>query len=243
MNNAGDPAWSGGPTPEDFSGPVESALTPGPGDGLAARAIAGDEAAVRQLWNEHRRWVAAVLMAHMPRNAELDDLLQEVAMAVVAKISGLRDAAAFKPWLRAVAISIAKTNARRGNVRKAGWMRVASFAGPEEPEERLAGPGQRETLREGRKLMEIATDLPDGYREPLLLKCVQGMSYRQIGQVMGVPETTVETRIARARRMLRERAVRAGVGPQEESREAEEPAAARHERAAIGRTMEIDHGQ
>jgi DNA-directed RNA polymerase specialized sigma24 family protein len=32
------------------------------------------------------------------------------------------------------------------------------------------------------------------------------MSYREIGQVLGLPETTIETRIARARRMLREAA-------------------------------------
>lgn len=231
MNNADDQAWSAEPNPETVSGAGTGVRPLGPADDVAARAIAGDEAALRQLWNEHRRWVAAVLMAHMPRTAELDDLLQEVAMAVVAKISGLRDAAAFKPWLRAVAISIAKTSARRSNVRKAGWLRVAGYAGDEEPEDRLVGPGQRETLREGRRLMEITTDLPDGYREPLLLKCVQGMSYRQISQVMGVPETTVETRIARARRMVRERAVRAGVGPNEADGRETDPVAAQAQRS------------
>ena len=53
--------------------------------------------------------------------------------------------------------------------------------------------------------------MPDGYREPLILKCVRGMSYRQIGAMMGLPETTIETRIARGRRMLRELAQGEGV--------------------------------
>lgn len=207
-------ASSGGAAPEAPGGALDGGLNGGPDHDLAGRAIGGDEAALRQLWAEHRRWVAAVLLAHMPKTAELDDLLQEVAVAVVAKVSGLREAAAFKPWLRAVAISIAKTTARRSNVRKAGFLRVASFAGRDEREDgsaAVAGPGQREVLREGRRLLELSGDLPDGYREPLLLKCVQGMSYRQIGRVMGLPETTIETRIARARRMLRERAVSAGL--------------------------------
>jgi RNA polymerase sigma-70 factor (ECF subfamily) len=56
----------------------------------------------------------------------------------------------------------------------------------------------------------LAARLPDGYREPLLLKCVRGLSYRQIGELMGLPETTVETRIARGRRMLRELAAADG---------------------------------
>jgi DNA-directed RNA polymerase specialized sigma24 family protein len=38
------------------------------------------------------------------------------------------------------------------------------------------------------------------------LKAVHNLSYREIGLVLGLPETTIETRIARARRMLREAA-------------------------------------
>lgn len=192
------------------------------GRSLIVRAIRGDEDALQLLWHEHRRWVAAILLAHMPRRGgpELDDLLQEVAVAVVAKVSGLRDEAAFKPWLRAVAMSIAKTSGRRTKVRKEGWLKLVGFAGGAAEARnggvsgagRDEGPGsaRAEVLAEGRRLMDLAGELPDGYREPLLLKCVQGMSYKEIGRVMGLPDTTIETRIARARRMLRDRATAAG---------------------------------
>lgn len=192
------------------------------------RAIAGDESALRWVWGEHRRWVAAVLLAHMPKTAEVDDLLQEVAVTLVGKIGSVREAGAFKPWLRAVAISVAKTAARKGVVRKNGFLRVVGFTGKgdDEREDREWGVGGGgdgagsfgAALCEGRRLMNLSSDLPDGYREPLLLKCVRGMSYRQIGQVMGLPETTIETRIARARRMLRDRAIAAGVGSPHEVR-------------------------
>ena len=59
-------------------------------------------------------------------------------------------------------------------------------------------------LEEGRRLLELAHRLHPDYREPLLLKCVRGMRYKQIADVLGLPVTTVETRITRARRMLRE---------------------------------------
>jgi RNA polymerase sigma-70 factor (ECF subfamily) len=185
------------------------------GRALIAQAMRGDHDALRRLWNEHRRWVAAILLAHMPRSGvaggggpELDDLLQEVAVTVVSKISGLRDEAAFKPWLRAVAMSIAKTSGRRTKVRKEGWLKIVGFTGREDERDADVNPSspRGQALAEGRRLMELASELPDGYREPLLLKCVQGMSYKQIGEVMGLPDTTIETRIARARRMLRERA-------------------------------------
>lgn len=187
------------------------------GRALIAQAIQGDHESLRRLWNQHRRWVAAVLLAHMPRTGvagggapELDDLLQEVAVTVVSKISSLRDEAAFKPWLRAVAMSIAKTSGRRTKVRKEGWLKLVGFAGRDDDDRDEPGPSsaRAQALADGRRLMELASELPDGYREPLLLKCVQGMSYKQIGEVMGLPDTTIETRIARARRMLRERAER-----------------------------------
>jgi hypothetical protein len=54
--------------------------------------------------------------------------------------------------------------------------------------------------------MSLAMTIPEGYREPLLLKCVRGLSYRAISELLGLPETTIETRIARGRRMLRDMA-------------------------------------
>lgn len=177
---------------------------------LIARAIAGDERALQSVWDQYRRWVAAVLLAHKPKDAELEDLLQEVGMTVMGKASSVRDAAAFKPWLRAVALSVAKTSARKRRVRREGWLRLAGLFGSGEDAHTLSD-SRRQALEDGRKLLALSAELPDGYREPLLLKSVQGMSYREIGRVMGLPETTIETRIARARRMLRERAEGAGM--------------------------------
>jgi RNA polymerase sigma-70 factor, ECF subfamily len=178
-------------------------------ENLTQAAIAGDREALRALWHAHRRWAAAILLAHKPRESELDDLLQDVAMAVVAKIGGLRDPGAFKPWLRAVTLNVAKTAARRRPGKAAQVLRLIGLA--REGAETESSPGDAAT-EEGHRLMQLAANLPDGYREPLLLRCVQGMGYRQIGEVMGLPDTTIETRIARGRRMLREMGAAAGLG-------------------------------
>ena len=53
-------------------------------------------------------------------------------------------------------------------------------------------------------MVEAAQRLQPDYREPLLLRCVRGMSYRQIADILDLPVTTIETRLARARRMIRE---------------------------------------
>lgn len=177
-------------------------------DREARAALAGDEASLQALWRRHRRWVAAILLAHKPRWADLDDLLQEVALAVVRKMHELRDPGAVRPWLRTVAINAAHAAGRSGakRARDTGLGEEESHADRRRPAE--GGSGVPEA---GRRLMELAMTLPDGYREPLILKAVHNLSYREIGQILGLPETTIETRIARGRRQLRELAVENGL--------------------------------
>jgi RNA polymerase sigma-70 factor (ECF subfamily) len=54
-------------------------------------------------------------------------------------------------------------------------------------------------------MLEAIASLPELYREPFVLKHAEGMSYRQIGELLGLPPDTVETRLVRARRLLREK--------------------------------------
>ena len=65
-----------------------------------AAAIRGDADALRAVWQHHRRWVAAVLLTHKPSSADVDDLLQEVALTVLAKVRTLDNPGNFQSWLR-----------------------------------------------------------------------------------------------------------------------------------------------
>jgi len=169
--------------------------------GDVVAAISGDPEALKRVWNDNRRWVAAVILAHKPRWADLDDLLQEVAVSLVRKVGEVRDPAALKPWLRTVAMNAALASARSGRKR-------ARDTGIEDDNTYMGRSGRPEVgseeREEGRRLMALAEKLPDGYREPLLLKALHDLSYREIGAILDLPETTIETRIARGRRMLRE---------------------------------------
>ncbi len=174
-----------------------------------AAAMRGERDALREQWHQHRRWVAAILLAHKPRWADLEDLLQDVALTFVKKVGELRDSAAIKPWLRTVAINAARAAAREGNRREPGRaisLQLATGDGSaiHQPVARIGVGMDAVGREEADRLMSLAMELPEGYREPLLLKCLHDLSYRQIGELIGLPETTVETRIARGRRMLRE---------------------------------------
>ena len=155
--------------------------------------------------------MAAIILAHRPRSVEVDDLMQEVALKIVSKFSTLRDPAAFKPWLRQVAINICRGAAR--SLKPTLRINTADRDDGERVDNTMIGmPTMSDELSVGRvalceaahKLLDQALTLPPEYREPLILRCVRSMSYQQISEIMDLPITTIETRLARARRMLRD---------------------------------------
>jgi RNA polymerase sigma-70 factor (ECF subfamily) len=178
---------------------------------LIAKARAGDRAAQQDLWRTHRRWVAAIILAHRPSSVEVDDLMQEVAVKLVSKMASLRDAASFRPWLRQIVLNVCRGSARSlrptlrlshgetGDDDLPDATRVAVPASTEETATELVGRGDA-----ARRLMEQVRTLPPEYREPLVLRCVRSLTYQQISEILNLPVTTIETRLARARRMLRE---------------------------------------
>jgi RNA polymerase sigma-70 factor (ECF subfamily) len=170
------------------------------GEELVAAAMAGDTDAMRVLWERDRRWIAAVLLAHKPSFEDLEDLLQEVAMTFVSRIGTLRDEASFRAWLRTIALNAARAAGRNGKYRPRGEL---------PPHDRLpAGDGATDDLsarsEQVRDMLHRVAELPEAYREPLLLRATRGMRSREIAELLDIPPATVDTRIARARRMLRE---------------------------------------
>lgn len=160
------------------------------------RAVEGDAEALQRLWRDHRRWVAAVLIAHKPREAELDDLLQDVALTMVQRIHELRSPDRLRPWLRTVALNAARTAGRRATTRRV--MRSLKLA------DNHPAPAATSAIPDAQRILDIAQRLHPDYAEPLLLRAVRGFSQRQIAETLGLPETTIETRLARARKMVRE---------------------------------------
>lgn len=181
----------------------------------------GDRRAIQALWQQHRRWIAAVLITYKPRSEDLEDLLQDVAMTMLTKINTVREAGNVRAWLRTVAINTARAAGRSerakptqqlhadvsdsgANANASNGDSTAPAVGSLRHADRLSNTAAYEVNDEARRVMRLAESLPDGYREPLLLKAVHGLRSRQISEILGIPEATVDTRVSRARRMLRE---------------------------------------
>lgn len=182
---------------------------------LFSRATEGDRTAMEAVWRANRGWLAGVVAAHAPRGADVEDLLQEVAATFVAKSREVRDALSLRGWLRTVAVNAARIAARSQRIERRSLAQVAhALPGmrAERPDAILSGTrkaGGIEAERveaervEAEELLALLREIPAIYAEPLLLQAVRGLSQRGIAELLEVPETTVETRLARGRRMLR----------------------------------------
>jgi len=110
-----------------------------------------------------------------------------------------------KPWLLAILRNVCRAEyARRGAL--AG---VQDLADAEQAVDGLWNEGgqspENETLQklDGETMQRLITQLPDTFREAIVLREINDLSYREIADVAGVPVGTVMSRLARARALLR----------------------------------------
>ena len=129
--------------------------------------------------------------------ADADDIVQDAMLRAFRAFDGFRGGDA-KAWLLAIVrncwLSAGRATRRRGHTSLEDDM---ADAGPN-PEESAIQSGHR------RRLEAMIARLPDDFREVLILREMEDMSYREIADITGSPIGTVMSRLARARTMLRE---------------------------------------
>ena len=141
--------------------------------------------------------------------ADADDVVQEAILRAYRGFDGFRGVDA-KPWLLAIVRNCFLTTAKQAR-RKRTVPLPESDA--EDPDTRFIDSGPDPELvairaNQSRKLDEIIAVLPEEFREVLILREMEDMSYRDIAAVTAVPIGTVMSRLARARAMVKAKWVR-----------------------------------
>lgn len=169
---------------------------------LVAEAQQGDRVAADRLVREHASWVRSAIYAVTGRTELVDDIAQQVWVRVWQRLGTLESPQRLRSWLYAVARNTAldaRLAERRREVltRSAIDPRAADGARPGPPGA-VAGRELQATL------LQAVQALPAHYREPFVLRHLEDWSYAEIGDVLNLSVETVETRLVRARRLLRE---------------------------------------
>jgi RNA polymerase sigma-70 factor, ECF subfamily len=175
-----------------------------------AAARGGDRAAFGQLYERYARMVHGVLLAKVPVG-DVDDLVQDVFIRALRRLSALREDASFGAWLAAIARNAARDYHRRSV--------------PVEPlpddvsEQEISGGtsgGDQDCARE--EALEAVMSLSETYRETLILRLVEGMTGPEIAARTGMTHGSVRVNLYRGMEQLRAklRAVSRRVEPEAE---------------------------
>jgi RNA polymerase sigma factor (sigma-70 family) len=182
-------------------------------DRVVAASASDDTEAVRErqftaLLADNGPALARLAASYTPSVSDRDDLLQEIALAVWQALPRFRGECSERTFLFRIAHNRAVTHATRR--RAYGVADSTSLdpieAGPIGAEPRDPAPDPETGLaRHERRtsLLDAVRRLPLGYRQVLTLT-LEGLDYRDVGQVLGISENNVGVRLNRARRMLRE---------------------------------------
>lgn len=175
---------------------------------LMARVAEDDERAFSDLVGRFKGRVTNLISRVLNDREASDDLAQEVFVRVFVHRRNYRTGSKFSTWIFTIAANLAKNEIRR-RVRRRNWFSldaltevfsdsIIQLADPTEGREQLL---EREQLQ-GTVGEAIAT-VPEKYRLALVLRDIEGLSYEEISEVLGVPGGTVRSRINRARSMLK----------------------------------------
>lgn len=187
--------------------PADGRPTPAPKRGAGEDAAPRPQAVhdVEALFREYggRIYGLALRCGLSPRDAE--DGVQEVFLKVQRRIGTFRGESALSTWLYQVALNTLRDHRRKlgRQTRAANLSQVTGESADPAMESDRPGPSEEASQAERRRLVRAALDaLPAKFREVLVLRELEGMSYRDIARVLELRQGTVESRIFRARERL-----------------------------------------
>ena len=181
---------------------------------LIARCVAGDVEAFRPLVQRYQRLAFSVAFRMLGSSADAEDIAQQAfvdAFNALDRFRGEGRRHAFSTWLLRIAVNRSKDvlKSRRRTEqpldREVHGGEAAFAYDPPTPEANASHGERRAHL--GAALLK----LPTKYREVLILRDAEDLSYEEIRGILRLPITTLKIRVVRGRAMLRELVERCGV--------------------------------
>jgi len=181
---------------------------------LVARAKAGDDEAFAQLMhdNEKRIYNLTLRMTGNPEDAM--DLAQEAFLNAWRGLKFFKGDSAFSTWVYRLAsnacIDHLRRQKRRQDISVPMPVNDEDDSTPDIPDERFQPEQELERQELRRAVAAGLEQLSDEHRQVLVMREINGLSYQEIGDILGLEAGTVKSRIARARNSLRKILVESG---------------------------------
>jgi RNA polymerase sigma-70 factor (ECF subfamily) len=162
------------------------------------RTLHGDQGAFSQLVHRYSGAVYNLAYRMLGSQQDAEDASQEIFLRAYTRLASFDRLRRFSTWLLSVASNYCIDLLRR---RRFAWLTLddVAFSVPSSS----PGPERAALERERQEQVQRALQqLPDNYRLVMILRYWHDLSYNEIEQVTGLSESTIKTRLHRARHML-----------------------------------------
>jgi RNA polymerase sigma-70 factor (ECF subfamily) len=170
---------------------------------LVALTLQGEQAAFNIIVERYQKQVFSLAYRLHNDYDEARDLAQEAFIRIYQQLAGFDQSRKFFPWMYRVAQNTC-INVLHSLPKET--LNLDEYYERYEPETEGAGRDPLAVLEEREYADEFAAlmrDIPEQYRTVILLKYLEGLSYREISERLDLPESTVEARLHRGRNYLR----------------------------------------
>jgi RNA polymerase sigma-70 factor (ECF subfamily) len=182
---------------------------------LVAAAQAGDTSAFDALVRRWDRKIHGAIYRVLGSDDEARDISQEAFLKAFRGLGAFKGHARFSSWLYQIAINLCRDRLRRRKGREALSLDELGEEGQAAPRR---GPTTLELVEArdlSRRVARAIDALSEAQREVVVLKEYEGLTFPEIAGVLGVPVSTVKTRLYRALGQLRTQLESQGIGPRE----------------------------
>jgi RNA polymerase sigma-70 factor (ECF subfamily) len=175
---------------------------------LLARFVSGDYSAFDVIVGRYEERLLNFAYRFLNDQETAQDVVQETFLRVYRKRKEYKAIAHFSTWLFTIAGNLAKSELRR----RKRWRFLSLDSGGDDDERPVDLPDERhlpddvvaDRMTEAR-IQEAINALPPKYRQAVLLRDVEGMSYQEIAQIANCPVGTIKSRVNRARLKLQKK--------------------------------------
>jgi RNA polymerase sigma-70 factor (ECF subfamily) len=172
---------------------------------LIERAERGDREAGNVLALRYRQsvYLLALQLTRNPDDAL--DIAQEALFRFFRTLARFDRRRPVQPWLAQIVRNLVRDRGRRRKVRQEENAKPSSPDVIIEPRDKGLDPEARAVRREQQEMLwRLVGELPPRFREILVLRDYQGLSYQEMSDLLGVPMGTIMSRLHKARTLLRE---------------------------------------
>jgi RNA polymerase sigma-70 factor (ECF subfamily) len=170
---------------------------------LVLRFRRGETAAFDALVARYVRLAGAVAYAVLGDFEAAADVVQEAFLKVHGALAELREPEKFKGWLHGVVRTTALDALRKQ--KRARSSSLEAIEGHEDlVPDAARGPAPRAEKKElEERVLRAIQGLPENYREVVIMKYLDERSYKEIAETLGITVETIESRLFRARKLLK----------------------------------------